>query len=92
MKTELTETVLADLDRVAAALRQVKKAKATWAKYCKAEKAGRATAAQVEAARAVLTESVRDSLEMAFESGVGLGQYFEHRNPAADTVAAELIS
>lgn len=92
MKTELTETVLADLDRVAAALRQVKKAKATWAKYRKAEKAGRATVEQMEAARAVLTESVRESLEMAFESGLGLGTNFEQGNAVSDTVAAELIS
>lgn len=92
MKSELTASVLADLDRVSAALRQVKKAKATWAKYCRAEKAGRATADQVAAARAVLTESVRESLDMAFESGLGLGSYFDDRNPASATVAAELIS
>jgi len=92
MKTEQNKTILADLNRVAAALRQVKKAKATWAKYRKAEKAGRVTAAQVEAARAVLTESVRDSLEMAFESSLGLGSNFEHGNTASDEIAAELIS
>ena len=88
MQTDI-ELVLADLDRVAAANRQVKKARATWAKYLRANKAGLATPEQMEAARSVLRESVRESLEMAFESGMGLGS-FQGSN-LGESLASDLI-
>lgn len=89
MKSD-SELLLADLDRVAAALRQIKKARATWANYKRAEKKGIATAEQMSAARAVLSESVRESLELAAESAVGLSQLYG--NNLSESVAADLIS
>lgn len=87
-----TETVLNDLNRIAAALRGINKAKATLRKWRKAAKAGRVTADQVANAEAVIRESLAADLALAMEAGLGLGQGDDCEwDSRAARVAADLV-
>lgn len=81
------------LEMIARGLRQIKKAKSTWRKYIKAEKEGRVTAEQIAAAKAVLRESISDTLEAVMSRGlyVGQGDECDYRT-RAEANAQEIIS
>lgn len=92
MEKHETETVLNDLNRLAAALRGINKAKATLRKWRKAAKAGRVTSEQVANAEAVIRESLAADLALAMEAGFGLGQGDEMEwESRAAQVAAEMV-
>lgn len=92
MENHETETVLNDLNRLAAALRGINKAKATLRKWRKAAKAGRVTSDQVANAEAVLRESLAADLALAMEAGFGLGQGDEMEwESRAAKVAAHIV-
>lgn len=66
--------VFESIEIISRGLKQIKKSKATWRKYQKAAKEGRVTADQVESAKAVLRESIADTLEVIMSEGFRLGQ------------------
>lgn len=87
-----TETLLNDLNRLAAALRGINKAKATLRKWRKAAKAGRVTSEQVANAEAVIRESLASDLALAMEAGFAIGQGDEMEwDSRAGQVAAALV-
>lgn len=90
--TTETETVLNDLNRIAAAAKNIKKAQATFRKWKAAHKAGRATEDQVANAKAVLQEAITEEIAAAMEAGLGLGggdnETWESR---AGKVAGEIV-
>jgi hypothetical protein len=81
------------LDIISRGLKQLKKAKATWRKYKKAEKEGRVTAEQVAAAKAVLRESIADTLEAIIGHTMYLSQCDESDiRERAERNAEEIIA
>ena len=78
---------------IACGLRQIKKSKATWRKYVKAQKEGRVTDEQIAAAKAVLRESIADTLEAVMSRGfyVGQGDECDYR-ARAEANASEIIA
>ena len=66
--------ILNELICIKRALSDIKKCKASFKRHIKAKKLGLITDEQFNAAKAVLSESIADSLEKAFEAGLGIGQ------------------
>jgi len=64
------ESLLSSIKRTQRAIADLNKARRTWAKYKKAEKAGTVTDEQVAAARAVLRESAANSLAVIMEAAL----------------------
>ena len=88
-----TASILDDIACISRAFADIKKAKATYKKYLRAKKLGKVTDEQVASAKAVLTESIADSLERAFEAGLGIGQgAISDYRIRAEANASEILS
>lgn len=86
------DAVLASLKRTQRAISQLNTARRTWAKYKKAEKAGTVTVEQVNAARAVLRESVANSLSVIMEAALYVAGDECDIEMRAEHNAAEIIA
>ena len=84
--------VLESIEMISRGLKQLKKSKTTWRKYQKAAKEGRVTAEQVESAKAVLRESIAETLEAIMCEGfrIGQGDECDYRS-RAEANAEEII-